>query len=108
MGRFSTGQSVTRKEDQRLVTGNGRYTDDITLDGQAFLTLFRSPYAHGAITKLDVDDARKAAGVLAVYTADELTAAGIKDLVGADLPASSQSEAKNALRQPPLARERVR
>ncbi len=108
MGRFSTGQPVTRKEDQRLITGNGRYTDDITLDGQAFLTLFRSPYAHGAITKLDVDGARKAAGVLAVYTADDLTAAGIRDVIGMDLPASSQSEAKSALRQPPLARGRVR
>ena len=101
MGRFSTGQAVTRKEDQRFITGSGRYTDDITLDGQAFLTLFRSPYAHGAITSLDVTDARSATGVLAVYTADDLTAAGIKDLIGADLPASSQSEAKSALRQPP-------
>jgi carbon-monoxide dehydrogenase large subunit len=108
VGRFSTGQPVTRKEDQRFVTGSGRYTDDITLDGQAFLYLFRSPYAHGAITKLDVSDARNAAGVLAVYTADELTKAGIKDLIGMDLPASSQSEAKKALRQPPLARGRVR
>jgi carbon-monoxide dehydrogenase large subunit len=108
VGRFSTGRPVTRKEDQRFVTGSGRYTDDITLDGQAFLYLFRSPYAHGTITQLDVSDARNAAGVLAVYTADELTKAGIKDLIGMDLPASSQSEAKKALRQPPLARGRVR
>ena len=108
MGRFSTGQSVTRKEDQRFITGSGRYTDDVTLDRQAFLYLFRSPYAHGSITSLDVDDARKSGGVLAVYTADDLTAAGIKDIIGADLPASSQSEAKGALRQPPLARGRIR
>ncbi len=108
MGRFSTGQPVTRKEDQRFITGSGRYTDDISLDDQAFLYLFRSPYAHGAITKLDVADARQAPGVLAVYTADDLTTAGIKDLIGADLPASPQNEAMSALRQPPLARERVR
>ena len=108
MGRFSTGQPVTRKEDQRFITGSGRYTDDVTLDGQAFLYLFRSPYAHGSITSLDVNDARNCGGVLAVYTADDLTAAGIKDIVGADLPASSQSEAKSALRQPPLARGRIR
>ena len=108
MGRFSTGQPVTRKEDQRFITGSGRYTDDVTLDGQAFLYLFRSPYAHGSITSLDVNDARNSGGVLAVYTADDLTAAGIKDIVGADLPASSQSEAKSALRQPPLARGRIR
>jgi carbon-monoxide dehydrogenase large subunit len=108
VGRFSTGQSVTRKEDQRFITGSGRYTDDVTLDRQAFLYLFRSPYAHGSITSLDVDDARKSGSVLAVYTADDLTAAGIKDIIGADLPASSQSEAKGALRQPPLARGRIR
>ena len=108
MGRFSTGQSVRRKEDQRFITGSGHFTDDLTLDGQAYLTLFRSPYAHGAITTLDVADARKSDGILAVYTAADLTAAGIKDVVGADMPASSQSEAKSALCQPPLARGRVR
>ena len=58
MGRFSTGQPVRRKEDPRFLTGTGTYTDDITLDGQAYLTLFRSPYAHGRITALEVDDAR--------------------------------------------------
>jgi len=108
VGRFSTGQPVRRKEDQRFITGSGRYTDDITLDKQAYLFLFRSPYAHGAITTLDVADARKFDGVLAVYTADDLTDAGIKDVIGADMPPSSQSEAKSALRQPPLARGRVR
>ena len=108
MGRFSTGQPVRRKEDQRFITGCGRYTDDVSLDQQAYLFIFRSPYAHGAISTLDVSAARKSAGVLAVYTAADLSAAGIKDVAGADMPASSQSEAKSALRQPPLARGRVR
>ena len=108
VGRFSTGQPVRRKEDQRFITGSGRYTDDITLDRQAYLYLFRSPYAHGAITTLDVADARKSEGVLAVYTAADLTDAGVKDVMGADMPPSSQSEARSALRQPPLARGRVR
>ncbi len=108
VGRFSTGQPVRRKEDQRFITGNGRYTDDITLDNQAYLYLFRSPYAHGVITTLDVAEARKSAGVVAVYTANDLTDAGIKDLIGADIPSSSLSEAKKALRQPPLARGRIR
>ncbi len=108
MGRFSTGQPVRRKEDQRFITGSGRYTDDITLDRQAYLYLFRSPYAHGAITTLDVADVRKSDGVVAVYTAADLTNAGVKDVMGADMPPSSQSEARSALRQPPLARGRVR
>ncbi len=108
MGRFSTGQAVRRKEDQRFITGNGRYTDDVTLDRQSYLHLFRSPYAHGAITTLDVAGAREFEGVLAVYTAADLTGAGIKDLIGADMPASSQSAARSALRQPPLARDKIR
>lgn len=108
MGKFSTGQPVRRKEDQRFITGSGRYTDDVTLDRQAHLILFRSPYAHGAITTLEVADARKSDGVLAVYTAADLTEAGIKDVIGADMPPSSQSAARSALRQPPLARGRIR
>ena len=108
MGRFSTGQPVRRKEDQRFITGSGRYTDDITLDRQAHLFILRSPYAHGAISTLDVADARQAAGVFAVYTGDDLAAAGIRDIVGSDMPASSLSAARAALQQPPLARDVVR
>ena len=49
MGKFGTGQAIRRKEDQRFLTGTGRYTDDIRFDNQAYLYLFRSPYAHGII-----------------------------------------------------------
>ncbi len=108
MGKFSTGQPVRRKEDQRFITGSGRYTDDVTLDRQTYLFIFRSPYAHGVISTLDVADARASAGVLAVYTADDLAVAGIRDIVGSDIPSSSLSAARVALQQPPLARDRVR
>ena len=108
MGKFSTGQPVRRKEDQRFITGSGRYTDDVTLDRQAYLFIFRSPYAHGTISTLEVADARNAADVLGVYTGDDLAAAGIRDIVGSDMPASSLSVARVALQQPPLARGRVR
>ena len=108
MGKFSTGQPVRRKEDQRFITGSGRYTDDVTLDRQAYLFIFRSPYAHGTISTLEVADARNAADVLGVYTGDDLAAAGIRDIVGSDMPASSLSAARVALQQPPLARGRVR
>ena len=63
MGKY-IGSAVKRVEDGRFLTGNGRYTDDITLDNQAYLYLFRSPYAHGVITTLDVADARNSAGVV--------------------------------------------
>ncbi|MDH3439423.1 MAG: molybdopterin-dependent oxidoreductase, partial [Gammaproteobacteria bacterium] len=108
MGKFGTGQAIRRKEDQRFLTGTGRYTDDITLPDQAYLYVFRSPYPHGAITTLDIDDAKRSPGVIAVYTAADLANAGINDVVGAAMPGSSLSAANAALEQPPLARDRVR
>ena len=50
MGKFGTGQAIRRTEDQRFITGDGHYTDDISLPKQAYLYVLRSPYAHGVIT----------------------------------------------------------
>ncbi len=108
MGTFGTGQAIRRKEDERFTQGLGRYTDDIALDGQAYLYMFRSPYAHGRITRLDVDAARRSQGVVAVYIADDLAEGGVRDLPGSEMPKSSVTPARPALQQPPLARERVR
>ena len=99
VGKFGTGQAIRRTEDQRFLTGTGRYTDDITLPDQAYLYLLRSPYAHGRITSFETEDAKNSPGVIAVYTAADLTAAGIKDVVGAPIPASSVSEARDALEE---------
>ncbi|HUF97233.1 MAG TPA: xanthine dehydrogenase family protein molybdopterin-binding subunit, partial [Ilumatobacter sp.] len=62
------GQSVTRKEDQRLLTGHGQYVDDITLPGLLHAAFVRSDIARGAITRVDADAARALPGVVAVYT----------------------------------------
>jgi len=70
-GRF-VGQSVTRKEDPRLVTGHGRYVDDVTVPGMLHAAFVRSDVARGRITRLDVDAARALDGVHAVLTAREL------------------------------------
>ena len=102
MGIFGTGQAIRRSEDQRFLTGSGRYTDDITLAGQLYLHLFRSPFAHGVITRLHVDEARKSTGVAAILTERDLREAGIRDIAGADFPKSSLTEGKSAIRQPPL------
>lgn len=108
MGIFGTGQSVRRSEDQRFLTGNGQFTDDITLKRQVYLYLFRSPYAHGNITQLDVSDARRADGVVCVLTAEDLGKAGVRDIAGSGLQGSSISGAIEAVNQRPLARGRVR
>ena len=70
-GRF-VGQKVPRKEDPRLLTGHGRYIDDITVKGMVHATFVRSDLARARVTRLDVDAARAADGVVAVFTAAEL------------------------------------
>lgn len=74
--KFGVGQSVPRVEDPRQITGGGRFTDDISLPDQAYLSFYRSPYAHGTIASIDTVAAQQAAGVLAVYTAHDLAALG--------------------------------
>ena len=70
------GQRVKRVEDDRLITGKGRYTDDLKFDGEAHGITLRSPYGHAKILSIDTSDALAAEGVLAVYTAADLTAYG--------------------------------
>lgn len=78
--KYAVGQSVTRAEDPRLLQGTGKFTDDINLDGQAYAYVFRSPYSHAKILRLDVQPAKAALGVLCVITAEDLESAGIKPL----------------------------
>jgi carbon-monoxide dehydrogenase large subunit len=76
MAKFGVGQSVRRVEDQRFITGAGRYTDDINLPGQAYGVAVRSPEAHARIVSIDIDEARLSPGVLAVITGAEIEANG--------------------------------
>ena len=61
----AVGQSVPRTEDPYLLRGEGRFTDDINLAGQAHAYVLRSPQAHGIIRSLDVTAAAAMPGVLA-------------------------------------------
>jgi carbon-monoxide dehydrogenase large subunit len=65
------GAPVQRVEDDRLLRGHGRYTDDIG-EGALECCFVRSPHAHARVTSIDVSAAREMPGVLAVYTADDL------------------------------------
>ena len=73
--KYGIGQPVLRTEDPILVRGEGRYTDDVNVAGQAYAVIVRSRHAHGVIKKIDTDAARKMPGVLAVYTGADLAAA---------------------------------
>ena len=62
------GAKIHRREDPRLVSGEGRFVDDFTRPGTLFLAVVRSPHAHARIKKIDAAEAAKAPGVVAVYT----------------------------------------
>lgn len=71
------GASVHRVEDARVLTGRGRYVDDLHLPGTVHAAFLRSPYAHATITGIDTTAAKALDGVLAVYTHDDLAAGGV-------------------------------
>ena len=58
--KFASGQALTRKEDLALLRGEGRYTDDVHIAGEAHGVVLRSPYGHAKIRALDVEAARQA------------------------------------------------
>ncbi|MDB5076683.1 MAG: aldehyde oxidase and xanthine dehydrogenase molybdopterin binding [Chloroflexi bacterium] len=66
------GQSVKRKEDPRLLTGNGRYLDDIRLPNTHHMAVRRSPYGHANILSIDTEAAANLPGVVGVFTAEDL------------------------------------
>jgi carbon-monoxide dehydrogenase large subunit len=67
-----TGASIKRSEDPRILTGSGRYVDDIKLPGMLHAAFVRSPLAHARVLSVDVSAARALPGVVAVYTGAEL------------------------------------
>jgi carbon-monoxide dehydrogenase large subunit len=62
------GSGIRRREDPRLITGTATYTDDLVLPGMAHMAIVRSPHAHARIRRIDTARARKAPGVVAVFT----------------------------------------
>ncbi len=72
MGQFSVGQAVPREEDPRLLRGEGQYIGDLDPPGLAHGYVLRSPHAHARILRADAVAARRAPGVLAVFTGEDL------------------------------------
>ncbi len=66
------GRDRRRKEDQRLITGRTRWTDNITLPGMLHLAMVRSPHAHATITNIDVAEAKTSTNVVDVLTGEDL------------------------------------
>ncbi len=76
MGGTGIGEAVTRREDYRFLTGQGKYTDDINLINQTYAWIVRSPYAHANINNIDSADAAAKPGVVAIYTSEDFAEAG--------------------------------
>lgn len=104
--KFGVGQPVPRNEDPTLLTGRGRYTDDLNSDGQAYGVFVRSSVAHGVLNGIDASDALAMPGVLAVYTASDLEAYG-PIRCGLPLKNADGSDMRNPLR-PAFASDKVR
>ena len=75
--KHGVGQPVPRSEDRRMLTGRGRYVDDLVLPRMAYGVVLRSPYAHARIAGIDAAAARTAPGVLAVLTGGDYRADGL-------------------------------
>lgn len=78
--KFGESQSLRRVEDSRLLTGQGRFVDDMTVEGQLYGYVLRSPHAFARIQTIDLESARTMPGVQAIFTTEDLKAAGIGNL----------------------------
>ena len=101
------GKSIKRLEDKRFLTGQGNYTDDIKLHNMSYAYILRSPYAHAKVKGIDTDAAKKAEGVIAVFTGSDIPEAI------AGVPCGWQVDFKNGdtMKEPPhplLVRNKVR
>src|SRR5436190_1416646 len=76
LNKYGVGQPVRRTEDPVLVQGQGRYTDDVSLAGEAHAVFVRSRHGHGIIKGIDTSAAKAMPGVLAIYTGADLSAYG--------------------------------
>jgi carbon-monoxide dehydrogenase large subunit len=74
--KYGVGQPIRRKEDDTLVRGKGKYTDDFNLPGQSYACMVRSSHAHGVIRGIDTAAAKAMPGVLGIWTGTDLAAAG--------------------------------
>jgi aerobic carbon-monoxide dehydrogenase large subunit len=82
------GKPVRRREDARLLTGRGCFSDDVTLPGQVYACFVRSPHAHARIRGIDAGGALKVPGVIAILTGEDVVADGLKPIPHRPVPAN--------------------
>jgi aerobic carbon-monoxide dehydrogenase large subunit len=106
--KFGVGQPLRRFEDQRLLTGKGRFQDDVVLPRQAHAAFVRSPHAHAAVRSVDTTAAKRAPGVLAVYTGADYQGDGLAWISTDQNPANASPAAMAGSRMDQAAAFRCR
>ena len=106
--KFAIGQPVRRHEDLRLITGQGRYTDDVTLPRAATAFVLRSPAAHAGIKRIDATAARRMPDVLFVATGEDVAADGLGDIACQTPLANRDGSPRHDTPRPLLALGKVR
>ncbi len=102
------GKSIKRREDQRFLTGAGNYTDDVTLPHQSYGAFLRSPHAHARIRSIKLDAAKKAPGVIQIFTGPDLAEAKVGGLPCGWLIHSKDGTPMKEPAHPVLAQGKVR
>ncbi len=102
------GQPMQRREDYRFLTGAGQYTDDVALPHQSYAAFVRSPHAHARIKKISFEKAKKAPGVLAIFTGEDLAKAKVGGLPCGWLITDVNGKPMKEPPYPPLAQGKVR
>ncbi|MFT5486699.1 MAG: carbon-monoxide dehydrogenase large subunit [Paracoccaceae bacterium] len=86
------GQPVRRREDVRLLTGQGRFSDDWSIDGQAYMAVVRSSHAHAILRSIETTDASAMPGVLGIYTGAACAADGLSQIPHSPLPSTKHDQ----------------
>jgi aerobic carbon-monoxide dehydrogenase large subunit len=86
------GNRVVRVEDPRMLTEGGMYVEDLPFKNAAWVTYVRSPYAHAAITSIDIEDAAAMPGVVAIYTGDDVRELGLAPSVNPAYPEAARRQ----------------
>jgi carbon-monoxide dehydrogenase large subunit len=108
VNKFGIGQPVRRIEDQRFITGRGRFVDDIDLPGQAYGIVVYSLHAHARIRSVDTADALASPGVLCVLTGADAVAENLGGLPPLFMPEDAGGPKGHRTRRPVLCADLVR
>src|SRR3989442_15997820 len=111
--REGLGRPALRKDDARLLVGDGCYSDDVNLAGQVYACFVRSPHAHARIRRVETDAALATPGVIAVLTGEDAAADEIKPITHSPMPGNPHEDmirtatwrsSRRIRRSPPTAR----